>query len=261
MPADAVALGQRDGGRWPPRPRGIRPRRHALLGPGGADLVDPGPLRLDLVAADEQGRVALDEVEQQPLIGDPPAILAEGIGKPDIERDLAQPNALAVEPGSWTSAQSSMLSSGCSPMISLFGLVVAPREAKIECGTSRELDENLRVALRHALAGAQVEGHALPPPIVDMGLQRDEGLGRAVAADFLVVAGTGSPSIAPRVYCPVTLCASTSAAADRPKRAQHLYLLVAHRGRVEVGRRLHRDQREQLEHVVLDHVAQRAASS
>ena len=47
---------------------------------------------------------------------------------------------------------------------------------------------------------------------------------------------------------------------DRPQRAQHLHLLVAHRGRVEVGRRLHRHQREQLEHVVLHHVAQRAGA-
>ena len=132
VPADAVALGQRDGGRRPPRPRGIRPRGHALLGPGGADSVDPRPLRLDLVAADEQGRIALDEVEQKPLVGDPPAILAEGIGKPDIERDFAQPNALAVEAGVFDISLSSMLSSGWSPMISLFGLVVAPREAKIE---------------------------------------------------------------------------------------------------------------------------------
>ncbi len=47
---------------------------------------------------------------------------------------------------------------------------------------------------------------------------------------------------------------------DRVERAQHLDLLVAHRGRVEVGRRLHRDQREQLKHVVLDHVAKRTGT-
>ena len=44
------------------------------------------------------------------------------------------------------------------------------------------------------------------------------------------------------------------------ERAQHLDLLVAHRGRIEVGRRLHRHQREQLQHVVLNHVAQRAGA-
>ena len=67
-----------------------------------------------------------------------------------------------------------------------------------------ELDEDLGVALRHALAGAQVEGHALPPPIVDVGLQGDEGLGVAVMADLVGIAGHGSPSIAPRAYWPMT---------------------------------------------------------
>ena len=51
-----------------------------------------------------------------------------------------------------------------------------------------------------------------------------------------------------------------SRGSDRVERAQHLDLLVAHRGRVEVGRRLHRDQGEQLQHVVLDHVAKRAGA-
>ena len=52
--------------------------------------VDPRPLRLDLVAAHEQGRVALDQVEQQPLVGDAPALLGEGVGQADVERHLAQ---------------------------------------------------------------------------------------------------------------------------------------------------------------------------
>ena len=47
-----------------PSPGRIGTRRHALVGPGGADSVDPGPLRFDLVAADEQSRIALDQVEQ-----------------------------------------------------------------------------------------------------------------------------------------------------------------------------------------------------
>src|SRR5438309_9615918 len=97
VPADAVSLGERDCGRWPPRPSGILLRAHALFGPGGADAVYPHPLGLNLVAAHEQGRIALDQVEQQPLVGDPPAILAERIGEADVERDLAQPHSGAIE--------------------------------------------------------------------------------------------------------------------------------------------------------------------
>jgi hypothetical protein len=45
---------------------------------------------------------------------------------------------------------------------------------------------------------------------------------------------------------------------DRAQRAQHLDLLVAHGGRVELRRRLHRGQAQQLQQVVLQHVAHRA---
>ena len=47
-------------------------------------------------------------------------------------------------------------------------------------------------------------------------------------------------------------------ARDRPHRAQHLDLLVAHGVGVEGDGRLHGDQREELQQVVLHHVAQRA---
>ena len=41
------------------------------------------------------------------------------------------------------------------------------------------------------------------------------------------------------------------------KRAQHLHLFVADRGRIQIGGRLHRGQGKQLQHVVLHHVTQR----
>src|SRR6476646_6604119 len=100
VPACAVAFGQSDRRGGPPGASAVRARRHALARPGGANLIDPDPLCLDLVPADEQGRVALDEVQQQPLVGDPAAKLAEGIGQPDIERDFAKPNAATVQPRS-----------------------------------------------------------------------------------------------------------------------------------------------------------------
>src|SRR6476646_6473796 len=96
VPADAVALGERDRRRWPPGAGRIRTGRDPLLHPGRADAIDPRPLRLDLVAADEQGWVALDQVEQQPLVRDPSAVLAECIGKADVERDFAKPHTVPV---------------------------------------------------------------------------------------------------------------------------------------------------------------------
>src|SRR5947209_8148754 len=100
VPADAVALGKSYCGRRTPSARRIGPRRHPLLRPGGADPVDPSPLRFDLVAADEPSRIAFDQGEPQALVGDAPAVLAERVGEADIERGFAQPNTLAIQPRS-----------------------------------------------------------------------------------------------------------------------------------------------------------------
>ena len=55
-----------------------------------------------------------------------------------------------------------------------------------------------------------------------------------------------------------TVSRSTSSGVSGLQRLQHLELLVADGLAVDVGRRLHRDQAEQLQQVVLHHVAQRA---
>jgi hypothetical protein len=88
-------------------------------------------------------------------------------------------------------------------------------------------------------------------------LKRDESLGRAFAAELLGVAGHRFAVDRPTAILPGDKMGRDRVRLRPPKRAQHLDLLVAHRGRIEVGRRLHRHQRQQLQHVVLDHVAQR----
>ena len=61
--------------------------------------------------------------------------------------------------------------------------------SKIECGIGAEGDDDLGDALGQPLAGAQIERHAGPAPVVDLRLQRDEGLGVArLVADLLEVA-------------------------------------------------------------------------
>ncbi len=80
-----------------------------------------------------------------------------------------------------------MFSSGWIPISRLLG-VLRRALAEDRMRHRAELDEDLGGALEQALAGAQVERHALPAPIVDMGLDRDEGLGVAVAAQLVVIA-------------------------------------------------------------------------
>src|SRR3954453_22364759 len=81
VPGDAVALSQRNRRRRAPGSSSIRARSDALLSPGIANAVDPAPLRLHFVAPHEQGRIAFDQVEQQPLVCDAAAIFAERVGK------------------------------------------------------------------------------------------------------------------------------------------------------------------------------------
>src|SRR3569833_3518807 len=85
MPGDPVALGQRDRGARAPTAGRIGLGGQAFLAPQRADAVDPVPLRLDFVAADEQRLVALDQVEQQAFVGDPPLLAGECVGHRDVE--------------------------------------------------------------------------------------------------------------------------------------------------------------------------------
>ena len=69
---------------------------------------------------------------------------------------------------------------------------------------------------------------------------------------------TGPPAEAPARYWPRTVDFGASLPLIRFSELQHLQLFVAHGVGVHRGRRLHGDEAEQLQHVVLHHVAQRA---
>jgi len=123
-----------------------------------------------------------------------------------------------------------------------------------------EVDDNLRQLLRHALAGAQVERHTRPAPVADIGAQRDKGLGVAlgVGVFFLQVtrhrlafAVTGDVLAAHHL-------GSQAFGTDRGQGLEHFDLLVANAVSRQVSRRVHRNQAQQLQQVVLNHVAQLA---
>src|ERR1044072_1717250 len=96
VPSHFVALGQRDRRGGAPGARLIGPGMHVVRVPAGADAVDPFPLRLDLVAPHEQGRIAFDQIQQQPVVRDPPPRARELMVEREVERHFAQADALAV---------------------------------------------------------------------------------------------------------------------------------------------------------------------
>src|SRR3546814_5896222 len=87
MPARSVALDQRDRARRTPASRGVILQRHIDRRPGVADRIDALPLRLDLIAAHEQGLDALDEFEQPPHISDAAAVDGEAVRGRDVHRE------------------------------------------------------------------------------------------------------------------------------------------------------------------------------
>ena len=97
------------------------------------------------------------------------------------------------------------------------------------------------------LAGADVERHAFPSPRVDVQPQRR------------IRRHASSPSRRPP---PIPIAAKLAehevVGIERPDVAQHLRLLVADRFRVGAGRRLHRQQAQHLQQVILNHVADHA---
>ncbi len=68
---------------------------------------------------------------------------------------------------------------------------------------------------------------------------------------------TAFPSIVPGPYCPRARHRPHPGVRRRHDRGQHLVLLVADVVGGRRDRRLHRDQGQEVDHVVLDHVAQR----
>src|SRR5690554_1303882 len=98
MPAYSVAFGQGDRRARAPAPGVVSPGRELFLSPLLADRIDPGPLRFHFVAADEQRLIALQQVEQQALVGNPALDAGERVRHRDVERDFAQRQPVAVEP-------------------------------------------------------------------------------------------------------------------------------------------------------------------
>ena len=119
---------------------------------------------------------------------------------------------------------------------------------------------DLRVLAGQPLARAQVEGHTGPAPVRDLELDRRVGLGCRLLGNALLleVAGHLLAARLPRAVLRAHGHVGHVVDGGRPDGTQDLHLLVPHRVGVEGHRRLHRQEHQELQHVVLDQVAQRA---
>src|SRR5579875_208978 len=106
----------------------------------------------------------------------------------------------------------------------------------------------------------QVERYAGPAPVVNEKFQRDIGLcgGCRRDAGFPQVAGDLAPANPAGAILRTNGVRDDIAARQWLKGVQHLDLLITHGVGLEGNGRFHRYQREQLQHMVLDHIANRA---
>ncbi len=123
-----------------------------------------------------------------------------------------------------------------------------------------ELDGDFGDALGQVLAGAQVEWHAGPTPAIDKHLQRQVGLGRRAGRNpwFLAIAHHLLSSAEPTGAVLGAYDVGDDILPNhRLQGVQDFDLFVAHRVGIEGNGRLHCYQGEQLQHVVLHHIADR----
>ena len=161
-------------------------------------------------------------------------------------------------PGTFAPKRSRMPSSGWIRIASRFGSGSVAAVLEQAVGDRPELDRDLGRALRQPLAGPEVERDAGPAPVVDLEPGGDERLRLRLGVDLRLLA------VARHLLGRRPSPGRTGRGRRRPRdlvgrhrrdRPQDLDLLVAQGVRLERRRRLHRDQAQQLEQVVLEDVA------
>src|SRR5258708_29585559 len=156
-PGIAVAPDHRGGGGGPPAAGRVGLGRVAGVRPAGTDRIDPAPGGIELVAAHEQGEVALDDIHQQSFIGRQRPLL-EALGQ--IERQVhgTQPHGIARRFGEHRERDALV---GLQLDYELVGRILRA----IRKDRQRHVIEGngyLGELLLQALAGTQVEGDAGP---------------------------------------------------------------------------------------------------
>ena len=161
----------------------VRPHDGRVLQQRLGDLPQP----LDALGGGEQGAVAAGGVVDQPLVGLEHRARPAGVAHRELHRQLLQ---LHARPGLLAVERQRHLRLVGQVEGEVVGAVVADARARREHRPRRlaERDRDDPGALGQPLAGAQVERHAGPAPVVDVALEGDERLGLGLRLHALDVA-------------------------------------------------------------------------
>ena len=202
---------------------------------GSENRIDDAPCGLHGLVTREQRRVAAQCGAEQPLVRR--FLALQLVPCNELHRLAAHLVACRLHPDAGGNQHF-----GAQPEAEIIRLrrrgVVEDRQRRF-----LQVDDDLGCRDRQALAGADVERHARPAPRVDMQAQRDERLDLRICGDTRLVPVAAE------------LAADHLRRIERPHRAKQPQLLGVHRLRILAGRRVHREQRNDLQQVVLDDVA------
>jgi len=227
------------------------------LSPELEDRVYHTPCPLDFVEADEVRGVATHYVEQQSLVGIRGRLLVAAIAC--VKADYASVHTQSGLARVYFHVHAfGRLQTQDDPV----GFQIFQRRlVKQLLRRMAKANGDHRLLPRQPLACAQIKRHATPAPVVDEKLGGHVGLCGGVLLHVRLVEITWdrlAVHISPGVLSTKSMDMQ-GAALDRADGAQDLDLLIAERVGLQGWRRLHRNQREQLHHVILKHVAQRAS--
>ena len=221
--------------------------------------LNPAPGLFLLVAAHKQVQASADHVQQQALICADP-LGAETLVKVQIELHRHQRCGRAALPIGLSLRQQMQLQAvfGLQVDDQLVGTAGRGVENGMRCGT--EVHHDAGITSGQALAGTDVKRHPGPAPVGNLGAQGNKGFGLAMGTHpgLFTIARNCDATRRSLAVLAAHHVAGQAVRGPGLERTQHLELFVPDRVRMGINGRLHANGTQQLQRMVLHHVAQRA---
>ena len=221
------------------------------------DLVDVAPCPFDLVAAGEERGVAAHGVEEETFVGFG-AGFAEAGAVLEVHFDAFHANGGAGDFGLDAEGDAFV---GLDADDEDIGGVVAGAAVEEDVGRLPEVDADFGGLFGELFADAEVEGDPFPAPVVDVDADGGVGLGHGIRGDavFFAVAWDGfAAGGACGVLGADDIACDVGGVFEGSEGFEDLDFFVADPVGGEVGRGFHGGEHDELEEMVLDHVAETA---
>ena len=220
------------------------------------DGVDKFPSLLDLVAAGEECGIAAHGIEQKAFVG-----LGRGFSKAgavvEIHFDRFDTQAGARHLGAHAKGNALVRLNADHENIVINRLTGGAEENRRH---AFEMNGYFGAGFRQAFSDADEKRDARPAPVVHIEFHGDIGLGDGLGIHIELVAVGGNAFAIDRTGTVLGAddMLENIITRERAQRAEHLHLLVADRVGIKAGGWLHGGEAEELEKVVLHHVAEGA---